>query len=1034
MTHESTLKNAPLTSRISYAQNQEDILLDRLFRDWGKGTFVDVGANHPVLDNNTYFFYLRGWRGYNLEPVRHLHALFLEQRPEDTNLAVAASDGEGTLPFYEIMNCEGLSTLSAELAEYHRKRGLEVIEHQVPVRTLAQLIAEHRIQPPDLLTIDVEGLEEKVIGGIPLDVWRPKVVVVESTEPETNISTHTTWEPALLRNGYLFATFNGVNRFYLREDLRDHLPRLHVPVNVLDCYRRREALDLENQIFDLKNQVDQVHAGWERDVARYELMRSSWDWAKEQAQHERNSLQDLYFRLNELFLDAHSQLMRRDEQLQAAVNDVSRNAASEAEKIRTLTEQNRVLATQNKALRREAHWQLEASWQLEALTRQNEELQDAADQQLQALARQHQELQGDLTEIREAFAEQLQQLTARFHVLTNREQELRRMLLEAHEQLLRRDEVLQGAFAAEAASENGGVAGHGPGRPLITGPVAAASPHPAAGRAGGAGAEPAPHETGGAAPAAEWEPYTRLLRQVRETVQAELPADAVVVVFSEGDEEFLRLGGRRGWHFPQAGDGGFSAEYPADGAAAVEHLEELRTRGATHVLVPAPALWVLDRYGELRDHLEGRYPVVDRRESCTIYALGDNRGNGKQRTPTAGGGRTRPRPFGVNIAGNIASEKGTGEAVRATIRSVAAAGIPYALTNVVDDFSDNPDQTYADFAADNPYAFNVIQANADMVPPFVDQKGPEYLRGRYNVGYWFWELAEFPRREWENSFQYLDEVWVGSNFVLDAVSRVSPVPVVKIPVSLPEHLPIKACDRAYFGIPADRVVFLFIVDFMSIPERKNPHGLIRAFKKAFGPSDQALLVIKGAHSSPEWLKAVGAPPNVLQAITEAGADANVRIIDRVMARDEINALLALSDCYVSLHRSEGFGLPLAEAMSLGRPVIATSYSGNMEFMTPGNSFLVKYDLVELREDYGPYRKGCVWADPDLDHAAELMRYVYDNRDRAAAVGRRAREDVLRTLHPRVVGALVKDRLQKIAEQGVVPVLPPADAAGERPGP
>src|SRR5262245_11749665 len=88
-------ENPRWVPRISYAQNQEDILLDRLFKDQPRGTFVDVGANHPVLDNNTYFFYVRGWRGYNLEPIRRLHALFLEQRPEDTNLAVAASDAEG---------------------------------------------------------------------------------------------------------------------------------------------------------------------------------------------------------------------------------------------------------------------------------------------------------------------------------------------------------------------------------------------------------------------------------------------------------------------------------------------------------------------------------------------------------------------------------------------------------------------------------------------------------------------------------------------------------------------------------------------------------------------------------------------------------------------------------------------------------------------------------------------------------------------------------------------------------------------------
>jgi glycosyltransferase involved in cell wall biosynthesis len=116
---------------------------------------------------------------------------------------------------------------------------------------------------------------------------------------------------------------------------------------------------------------------------------------------------------------------------------------------------------------------------------------------------------------------------------------------------------------------------------------------------------------------------------------------------------------------------------------------------------------------------------------------------------------------------------------------------------------------------------------------------------------------------------------------------------------------------------------------------------------------------------------------------------------------------------VSLQRSEGFGLTLAEAMSLEKPVIATAYSGNLDFMTPANSLLVKYTLTKLDPAYGSYPKGAVWAEPDLDHAAELMRRVYEDRPAAQEVGHQARQDVLRPLHPRVVGAMMKDRLLEI---------------------
>jgi FkbM family methyltransferase len=982
-------------NRISYAQNHEDILLDRVFKNQAKGTYVDVGANHPVLDSNTYFFYRRGWRGYNFEPLKHLHEKFLEQRPEDHNLAIALSDSEGALPFYEISSCDGLSTLSAEVADHHRRRGLEVIEHQIPVRTLASLIEELHMPAPDFLSIDVEGLEEKVIRGIPFATWRPKVLVIESTLPETNIASHKAWEPTLLANGYLFAVFNGINRFYLREDLADRLPALQVPINVLDCFRPRDMVDLENQIYDLKNQLDQVHAAWESDVGRYESMRPDWEY-----------LQELCGRLGQYC----NHLNHQNSRLAEYVND-----------------------RENQLVQRQMNWQREANWQLDALTRQNQELREAADEQVQALARQNEELQGDLSHIRNAFGEQLERLNARFQLVAAREQELREMLLDAHEQLLRRDEEIQSALVQALPAGNAVRQRTGSNAPLITGAIAAAAEHvPAA---------PAPAPTPPLEPAThtlptsqESDPYTALISQIRELVRLEVPQEATVLVASEGDEELLDLDGRKAWHYPCSESGDSWGDYPIDSANAIALLESLRSRGAGYFIVPTPALWILDRYRPLQEHLNERYAVAARGECGIIYALSGRNSNGRDVRPQRGVTDGGVRPFGVNIAGNIGSEKGTGEAVRATIRSVAAAGVPFVLNNVVDDYSDNPDRTYTEFSADNPYGINIIQANADMVAPFVKQAGEEYLRGRYNIGYWFWELSDFPKQEWQDSFQYLDETWVGSNFVLDAVSRVAPVPVVKIPVSLPEHLPVKACGRDYFGLPEDKFVFLFIVDFMSIPERKNPHGLIRAFKKAFAAHDGAMLVIKGAHSSPQWLEAVGAPPNILEAISAAARDTNIRIIDRVMTREEVNALMALADCYVSLHRSEGFGLPLAEAMNLERPVIATSYSGNMDFMTPANSFLVQYDLVELEQDFGPYRKGCVWAEPDLDHAAELMRHVYTHRDNARSVGQRARRDIVRLLHPRVTGEFVRQRLRRIAESGRCSLTPLSSIDTPRPEP
>jgi FkbM family methyltransferase len=298
--------------RISYAQNMEDILLDRVFRG-RQGTFIDIGANHPFIDSNTYFFYLRGWRGLNIDPLRRGHELFQKYRPEDLNLAVAASDAEGTLPFFEICNAEGLtglSTVDSRAAAAYRTQGFEVRESTVVVRTVESLIAEYHIEPPELVSIDVEGHEAAVLRGMPLAHWRPKVLVIESTAPLSSVATHRVWEPALFEYGYRFATFNGINRFYLRDDLEHELPKFETPVNALDGFQRHETLayrdraaeylrqaDQERDRYDrelavLRNQVAEERARYERehaaraeDRARFEEVRTGWEWGRVQLQY-----------------------------------------------------------------------------------------------------------------------------------------------------------------------------------------------------------------------------------------------------------------------------------------------------------------------------------------------------------------------------------------------------------------------------------------------------------------------------------------------------------------------------------------------------------------------------------------------------------------------------------------------------------------------------------------------------------------------------------------------------------------------------
>lgn len=366
-----------------------------------------------------------------------------------------------------------------------------------------------------------------------------------------------------------------------------------------------------------------------------------------------------------------------------------------------------------------------------------------------------------------------------------------------------------------------------------------------------------------------------------------------------------------------------------------------------------------------------------------------------------------PRPYlpGVNVAGYVSSEFGLGEAVRTTIRALEAVEIPVAINN----FEFNPhrkqDTTYRDrFSSDNPYPVNIIQVNVDAVDVLLQQVDPSYFQNRYNIGIWVWELPEFPEH-WRPLFGIFHEIWVPSHYALEAIAAVSPVPVMRLPHSI--QLATPQATRADLEIPAETFVFLFMFDFCSVYERKNPEAVIQAFRQAFGDAPENVQLIIKSSNGEHY-------PQERQRLQEAAQGcAGIRFIDGYLLRDQLDGLLYHCDCYVSLHRSEGFGLTLAEAMFYGKPVIATAYSANTEYMNVGNSLLVPYQLQTLKEDYGPYRAGNRWAEPDVAEAARWMRWVYEERDRAQALGDRAAQDIRQQLSPQAVGQIVQRRLQAI---------------------
>ncbi len=280
---------------VSYAQNREDVVLARALRpDDRRGFWVDVGAGDPILDSVTAAFAERGWRGVNVEPLPREHQRLCAARPADTNLRVAlgARAGLGELfveptekppgPDPDAPIDRGASTMVAELAARYRVDGQEFTPIEVPISTLAQVVADHVREPVDFLKVDVEGFEAEVLAGADWSRFRPRVVVMEATVPKSDEPAHQAWEPMLVEAGYRFAMFDGLNRFYAHADEPALLSALAIPANVFDDFvpyawthqvdqAQQRAYRLGHALTEAQQELDQLHEDvtGARAAARY---------------------------------------------------------------------------------------------------------------------------------------------------------------------------------------------------------------------------------------------------------------------------------------------------------------------------------------------------------------------------------------------------------------------------------------------------------------------------------------------------------------------------------------------------------------------------------------------------------------------------------------------------------------------------------------------------------------------------------------------------------------------------------------------
>jgi glycosyltransferase involved in cell wall biosynthesis len=348
-----------------------------------------------------------------------------------------------------------------------------------------------------------------------------------------------------------------------------------------------------------------------------------------------------------------------------------------------------------------------------------------------------------------------------------------------------------------------------------------------------------------------------------------------------------------------------------------------------------------------------------------------------------------PTP-GLNVVGYFESILGLADSGRSIVLAAEAAGLPVATHA---ERRTNSAQNHRFRARDHrllPFDTTVLAVNGERTAETLsDLGGDAARRSRRTIGFWYWEVDRLAEGM-EAAFDLVDELWVASEYVEDIFREHTALPVRRFP--LPVLWPSEPTRllRDDLGLPEERFLFLFVFDFFSVVARKNPVGLIEAYRRAFGPDDGVGLVLKSVNGT-FGLSQLAQLERLRLSVLDRP---DIAVRDEYLDAGEMRALYELCDAYVSLHRAEGFGLTIANAMAAAKPVIATGFSGNLDFMDAGSALLVPYRLVEVGPGAGPYPADARWAEPDLDVASELMRALVDDQDAAAELGATARSHIL----------------------------------------
>ena len=361
---------------------------------------------------------------------------------------------------------------------------------------------------------------------------------------------------------------------------------------------------------------------------------------------------------------------------------------------------------------------------------------------------------------------------------------------------------------------------------------------------------------------------------------------------------------------------------------------------------------------------------------------------------------------GLTLVGYLSGSFGLGEAARSLAIACIDSGIPISGVDISDPSLCNPEDEPIKFPniQDSP-SIQLLYVNGNATASTLNfLKVAYHHEPRYRIGFWHWEQPKLPD-SYLDYFNHLDEIWVPSTFVQDAVAELSPRPIYKVPHTV-NFTPSENATRERFGLPRDKQLVLVMFNFYSRYQRKNPQAAIAAFRSAAEQIPSLGLVVKTQNGSKM--------PSEFAELKELLRDIpNAILIDDSFSRQQTWDLESCCDMLLSLHRAEGFGLGPAEMMLLGKPVIATGWSANMDFMNSENSMPVRYELKPLLEHVPPYIQGPCWAEADVEHAAWSLVRVAQDPALAQRIGNLAKHTIQTSLSPSAIGKRVADRLAAI---------------------